>query len=94
MASSRSSGVISTDTLLWTGVNRVNALTVITDGTNAATVDLRDGTTVAGTIKIEGKCLGASLINHFIFENPVYFETGIFIDLTGTGASCIVYFGG
>ena len=94
MASSRSSGIINADTLLWTGANRVNALTVITDGTNAATVDLRDGTTVSGTIKIEGKCVGASLTNHYIFENPVYFENGIFIDVTGIGASCIVYFGG
>lgn len=94
MASSISSGVISADQLLFTGRNRVNAFTVITDGTNAATVDLRDGTTVAGTILIEGKCIGASLVAHYTFENPVVFENGIFIDLTGTGASCIVYYGG
>lgn len=92
--SSRSSGVINTDTLLFTGKNRVNALTVLTDGTNAATVDLKDGTTSSGTIKVTGKCVGASLVNHFLFEKPVYFENGIYIDLTGTGATCIVYFGG
>lgn len=94
MASSISSGVLASDTLVFTGKNRVNALTVLTDGTNAATVDIRDGITVAGTIKITGKCLGASLVNHFIFENPVVFETGLFVDVTGTGASCIVYYGG
>ena len=94
MATSISSGVKNTDTLLFTGRNRVNALTVLTDGTNAATVDLKDGTTSSGTIKVTGKCVGASLINHIIFENPVLFEDGIYIDLTGTGATCIVYYGG
>lgn len=94
MASSISSGVLSADTLVFTGKNRINAITVLTDGTNAATVDIRDGTTVAGTIKITGKCLGANLINHILFENPVVLENGIYVDVTGTGASCIVYYGG
>jgi len=94
MASSRSSGVLSSDTLIFTGKQRVNAVTVLTDGTNAGTVELKDGTTSAGTTKITGKCVGASLINHILFDNPVVFETGLFADLTGTGATCIVYFGG
>ena len=94
MASSISSGVLNTDTLVFTGRNRINAITVLTDGTNAATVDIRDGTTVSGTIKLTGKCVGANLINHLIFENPVVVENGIYVDLTGTGATCIVYYGG
>jgi hypothetical protein len=94
MATSISSGVLSSDTLIFNGRNRVNAVTVLTDGTNAATVELRDGTTASGTVKITGKCLGANLVNHIIFENPVLFETGLFADLTGTGATCIVFFGG
>ena len=94
MASSRSSGVLNSDTLIFTGRQRVNALTVLTDGTNAATVELKDGTTSSGTTKITGKCVGTSLINHILFDNPVIFENGLFADLTGTGATCIVYFGG
>lgn len=94
MASSRSSGVLSEDTLIFTGKQRVNAVTVLTDGTNAATVSLRDGTTTAGVIQITAKCVAANLINHIIFENPVVFDTGLFADLTGTGATCIVYYGG
>ena len=94
MASSISSGILNTDTLIFTGRNRVNALTVFTDGTNAATVDIKDGTTSAGTIKVTGKCVGAELINHIIFENPVVFENGLFVDLTGTGATAILYYGG
>ncbi len=94
MATSISSGVLNADTLLATGRNRVNAITVITDGTNAATVDLYDNTTGSGTIRAKGRCVGANLINHIIFENPVLFETGIYADVTGTGASFIVFFGG
>ena len=94
MASSRSSGVLNADTLIFTGRNRINALTVLTDGTNAGTVELKDGLTGAATTKITGKCLGANLVNHFLFENPVMFETGIYADVTGTGATFIVYYGG
>lgn len=94
MASSVSSGVLSADTLLFTGRNRINALTIFTDGTNAATVALYDNTSAASKIAVQGKCLGASLVNHIIFENPVYVENGIYADVTGTGASFIVFYGG
>lgn len=94
MASSRSSGIISADTLLFQGVNRVNALTVFTDGTNTATVLLRDGTTVSDVTKVQGVCLGSQLAFHYLFDNPVYFENGIYIDVGGVGATCIVYYGG
>ena len=94
MASSRSSGVLNADTLIATGRNRVNAITVLTDGTNAGTVELYDNTAASGTKCVVGKCLGANLINHLIFENPVVFEDGIYADVTGTGATFIVFFGG
>jgi hypothetical protein len=94
MATSISSGVINSDTLVFNGKTRVNALTILTDGTNAATVDLKNGTTTAGAIKITGKCIGANLINHILFDNPVLFETGLYVDVTGTGATCIIYYGG
>ena len=94
MGTSISSGVKNADALIATGRNRVNAITVLTDGTNSATLDVRDGITVSDTIKITGKCVGANLINHIIFENPVLFENGIYGDVTGTGATYIIYFGG
>ncbi len=94
MATSISTGVLNQDTLIWTGRNRVNAITVLTDGTNAATVELYDNTAASGTKRVVGKCVGASLVNHIIFENPVLFETGIYADVTGTGATFIVFFGG
>ena len=94
MATSISSGVLSADTLIWTGKNRVNAITVLTDGANAATLELYDNTSATGTKRVVGKCLGANLINHIIFENPVLFENGIYANVTGTGATFIVFFGG
>jgi hypothetical protein len=94
MATSISTGVLNADTLIWTGKNRVNAITVLTDGTNAATVDLYDNTSASGKIGAKGKCVGTGLINHIIFENPVLFENGIYADVTGTGATFIVFFGG
>lgn len=94
MATSISSGVLSADTLIFTGKNRINALTVLTDGTNAATVEIYDNTSATGTKRVVGKCVGTGLINHIIFENPVLFENGIYVDITGTGATCIVFFGG
>lgn len=94
MASSVSTGVLNADTLIFTGRNRINALTVFTDGTNAATVDIYDNTSAANKIAVKGKCAGANLVEHFIFENPVYVENGIYADVTGTGATFIVYYGG
>lgn len=94
MASSISTGVLNADTLIFTGRNRINAITVITDGTNAATVDLYDNTSAANKIAVKAKCAGADLINHFIFENPVIMENGIYADVTGTGATFIVFYGG
>lgn len=89
-----STGVLNADTLIFTGRNRINAVTVLTDGANAATVELKDGLDSSGAVKVTGKCVGANLINHFIFENPVLFQDGIFADVTGTGATFIVYYGG
>lgn len=94
MASSISTGVLNADTLIFTGRNRINALTVFTDGTNTATVDLYDNTSAANKIAVKGVCLGATLARHFIFENPVICENGIFADVTGTGATFIVYYAG
>lgn len=94
MATSISTGVLNADTLIFTGRNRVNALTVYTDGTNLGTVDLYDATTATGKIPVKGVCLGASRVAHYTFENPVLFENGIYADVTGTGATFIVYFGG
>jgi len=94
MASSISTGVLSADTLISNGRNRINAITVFTNGTNTATIDIYDNTSATGKIAVVGKCLGANLINHIFFENPVLVENGIYADVTGTGATFILFYAG
>ena len=95
MASSISSGLKSADAVISNGRNRVNAITLLTDGTNAASVILYDNASAAsGTVLGKVKATGAQLIQHVIFENPVFASDGIYADVTGTGAEYIVYYGG
>lgn len=94
MASSISSGVLNANTLVFSGRQRINALTVFTDGTNDATVSLYDNTAASGKIAVKGLCVGASKINHIIFENPVFMQDGLYAAVSGTGATFIVYYGG
>lgn len=95
MASSRSSGLKSADAVIATGRNRINAVTLITDGTNAGNVVVYDNASAASGLvvaKVSGS--GAQNTVHVIFENPVICEDGIYADVTGTGANYIVYYGG
>jgi len=95
MASSRSSDLKSADAVIATGVNRINAVTLITDGTNAASVIVYDNASAAsGKVLAKVSAAGAQNTMHVIFENPVYAELGLYADVTGTGAGYIVYFGG
>ena len=95
MASSRSSGLKSADAVITTGVNRINAITLLTDGTNAASVIVYDNTSAAsGLVLAKVTAAGAQNTMHVIFENPVYAEKGLYADVTGTGAEYILYFGG
>lgn len=94
MASSRSSGLKTADAAIATGVNRVNAVTLLGDGTNAASLILYDNTAASGTVLAKVTQLATARLTHIIFENPVYAEKGIYADVTGTGAEYIVYYGG
>ena len=94
MASSQSTGVLNANTLVFSGRQRINALTVFTDGTNDATVSLYDNTAASGKIAVKGLCVGANKVAHFIFENPVFMQDGLYAAVSGTGATFIVYYGG
>lgn len=94
MASSLSTGVLNANTLVFSGRQRINALTVFTDGTNDATVSLYDNTAASGKIGVKGLCVGANKVAHFIFENPVFMQDGLYAAVSGTGATFIVYYGG
>ena len=101
MASSKSSGLLSADAnAIAGGRNRINAVTLISDGTNACSVVIYDALTAgagtAGTTLAKVSIGAASLkkTEHVVFENPVWCDVGISADVTGTGAEYIVYFGG
>ena len=97
MASSRSSGLQTADGAIAAGRNRVNGITLLSDGTNACSVILYDNATAASGTVLGKVSIGAASLKkteHVLFENPVICENGIYADVTGTGAEYIVYFGG
>ena len=97
MASSISSGLQTADVAaMVSGKNRINAVTLFSDGTNACSVLVYDGVTATGTVVAKVSIGAASLktTEHVIFENPVICNIGISTDVTGTGAGYIVYYGG
>jgi hypothetical protein len=87
-----SSGEKTSDTIIHTGACRLTGIQIITDGTNDATVILYDNTSAAGKVLFQGTVEGGAAI-HYGGRNwtfPVSCNIGIYLDLTGTGASAIV----
>lgn len=94
-SSSRSSGLKNADAAISAGRNRINAITLLGDGTNAASLIIYDNASAAsGTVLAKITQLATARLTHIIFENPVFAENGIYADVTGTGAEYIVYYGG
>ena len=87
------SGLQTADALIYTGRGTLNALTVMTDGTNAATVTLYDNTTNSGTVLAQSIVLGADRTGFQAWNLAVRCKNGIYADVTGTGASYIVHYG-
>jgi len=95
MASSITSGLKSADAVIAIGRNRINAVTLIADGTNAANVVVYDNaSTASGVVLAKVTAVAGQGTVHVIFENPVTASNGIYADVTGTGAGYIVYYGG
>lgn len=95
MASSRSSGLKTADAVIQTGRNRINAITLLGDGTNAASIIVYDNASAAsGVVLAKVTALAATRFTHVLFENPVVAEDGIYADVSGTGAEYIIYYGG
>lgn len=95
MASSRSSGLKTADAVIGNGRNRINAITLLGDGTNAASLIVYDNASAAsGTVLAKVTAAAATRFTHVIFENPVIAEDGLYADVSGTNAEYIIYFGG
>lgn len=92
--SSISSGQISANTAVAVGKNRLNALSVTGDGTNAGTVTVYDNATSAtGKILAQGLTRPSDVQQHIIFTFPVVAENGLYVTVTGTNCKAIVYYG-
>ncbi len=89
-----STGVLSAGTLVFNGKNRVNSISVFTDGTNAATIEIYDNTAASGKVAVKHVVAGAGLAGHVVFNTPVVLDVGLYVNVTGTGATTIVTYGG
>jgi len=88
---SYSTGTLSNTGVILTGKGALTGVLVITDGTNAATVTVRDaagGKVIAGPFVVTG----ASRFGGGTWEIPVRYETSLHLTISGTGASTILYY--
>lgn len=89
----RATGLQTADLLIATGAALLDGVLIVTDGTNAATLTVYDNTAASGKKLFQATVAGASNSGHFDWTSPVKAEIGLFADVSGTGASYIVYHG-
>lgn len=90
---SQSSGRKTSDTQISTDTCYLTGVIVECDGTNAATVEIYDGTSSSGTLVFRHIYLGANTKTDPVFINvPIICNGGMFLDLTGTGAAATVLY--
>ena len=85
-----STGELVAGQLIKTGYGTVTAILVITDGSNKATAMLFDNTAGSGKKLGEWAVAGATEYGGRNWVVPVGFEVGLYLTLSGTGASAIV----
>lgn len=87
---STGSGEQTADALIYTGRCALASILIITDGSNNAKVVIYDGTTASGTVIYETTVLSTDHYGGRNWTFPVQVAQGIYVDVTGTGASYIV----
>jgi hypothetical protein len=87
---STASGRLDASAQVVGGVAYLTALTVLTDGTNAATVTLYDSTAASGKIIAKLWVPGAVYSDRMTWVFPVRANVGIYASISGTGANAIV----
>lgn len=79
-------------TLLRTGKSMLNSVQLIGDGTNAPTVTVYDNTTSAGLVLAQVKGMATTLFVDFTPAFALRADTGLFIQVSGVGATAIIGF--
>lgn len=92
---SQSSGLLGAGTnTVYTGKGTLTAVTVISDGTNAATATVYDNTVGSGTVLAKALVSGAIGVFHLPFPIHVRCDVGLTVVLSGTGSGVILHYGG
>lgn len=93
MNTSISSGSLSASTLIFTGKSLLVGACIGADGTNPATVTIYDNTSATGTILWQTVIPATGRNQTILFPLPIQAKTGLYVAISGTGASAIVYRG-
>jgi hypothetical protein len=80
------------DVLVATGKAGLGAVLVTGDGANVATVTIWDNTAGSGTKIFEAVLPITQRSAFFSFPHPVRCDIGMYLDVTGTGATASVYY--
>jgi hypothetical protein len=86
-----SSGAKTSDGSIITGRTQLCGIEVYTDGSNDAAAILYDNTTASGTVLVYVKVPAANHYGGIVYMHPIRCSTGIYLDITGTNASAIIY---
>ena len=91
--SSISSGILASSSVVYAKPCKLTDLAVYTDGTNQVTAILYDNATAASGTVI-GKVIvpGAALNGGLVIPIPVRAQNGIYISLSGTGGTAVVFY--
>jgi hypothetical protein len=88
-----SSGLLTTGgTVVYTGRRFFGGASILTDGTNAATVTVYDSTTTSGLVVCKISCAGPDRNTIMPIADPgVRMKTGLTVLVEGTNAQAVVY---
>lgn len=87
---SAGSGQVSTSGQVVAGGAYLTAITVLTDGTNDATVILYDSTAASGKVVAKLWVPGGLYSDRMSWTYPLRVGNGIYASVSGTGASALV----
>jgi hypothetical protein len=88
-----SSGLKTSDGLIAAGIKNLCGVLVISDGNNDASIVVYDSASGAtGTVLFKGTVAKAANFGGATFGNVVRTTKGIYADVTGSGASYIIYY--
>lgn len=84
------SGQKSSSELILTGRGLLASILLLTDGSNDATLTVYDNTAASGKIVRKFKVLASEEFGGTILPYPIYMENGIYVAVSGTGATYII----